>query len=85
MTYYLICIGLLNLFVAMKKINIAITGCGHGELDTYYRLCDLLEKQGTPIDLLIITGDFQAVRNQEDLGCKESPQKYKLMVRFVIW
>ena len=65
---------------SMKNINIAVTGCGHGDLDTFYRLCEIFKQEGTPIDLLIINGDFQAVRNQEDLGCMHSPEKYHLMV-----
>ena len=64
----------------MPSINIAVTGCGHGELDTYYRMCNVFAQKGKPIDLLIITGDFQAVRNQEDLGCMKCPEKYLHMV-----
>lgn len=66
----------------MTPIHIAITGCGHGELDCFYRMCDVFEKKGKKIDLLIITGDFQAVRNQEDLGSMQCPIKYKHMVDF---
>ena len=66
----------------MATINIAVTGCGHGELDAYYRLCSVFESQGRKIDLLIITGDFQAMRNQEDLGSMKCPVKYKHMVDF---
>lgn len=65
---------------SMPSINIAVTGCGHGELDTYYRMCNVFAEKGKPIDLLIITGDFQAVRNQEDLGCMKCPEKYLHMV-----
>ena len=53
----------------MASINIAVTGCGHGELDAFYRMCEVFERNGKKIDLLIITGDFQAMRNQQDLGC----------------
>ena len=68
----------------MATINIAVAGCGHGELDAYYRMCDIFEKKGKKIDLLIIAGDFQATRNQEDLGCMKSPAKYHRMVRLDI-
>ena len=64
----------------MSSINIAITGCGHGELDVFYRMCEVFERKGRKIDLLIITGDFQATRNQEDLGCLKCPDKYRHMV-----
>lgn len=66
----------------MTPIHIAITGCGHGELDCFYRMCNVFEKKGKKIDVLIITGDFQAVRNQEDLGSMQCPVKYKHMVDF---
>lgn len=66
----------------MPSINIAVTGCGHGELDAFYRVCDVFEQNGKKIDLLIITGDFQAMRNQEDLGCMKCPAKYQHMVVF---
>lgn len=69
----------------MKHINIAVTGCGHGDLDTFYRLCSVFESQGVPIDLVLITGDFEALRNQEDLGSMESPMKYLLMVFSLVW
>ena len=46
----------------MASINIAVTGCGHGELDAFYRMCEVFERNGKKIDLLIITGDFQAMR-----------------------
>ena len=68
------------LLIVMPSINIAVTGCGHGELDTFYRMCDVFSKNGKKVDLLIITGDFQAMRNQEDLGCMKCPLKYMFMV-----
>ena len=69
----------------MPSINIAVTGCGHGELDNYYRMCEVFKQKGKPIDLLVITGDFQAVRNQEDLGCMKSPDKYLRRVHSRMW
>ena len=66
----------------MIPIHIAVTGCGHGELDVFYRMCKVFEEKGKKIDLLIITGDFQAMRNQEDLGSMNCPVKYKHMVVF---
>ena len=43
---------------------VAVQGCCHGELDTIY---DTIKKSRTAVDLLIICGDFQAIRNQHDL------------------
>jgi hypothetical protein len=40
--------------------QIAIEGCGHGELDRIYETMALLERrEGKKIDLLICCGDFQ--------------------------
>lgn len=40
--------------------QIAVEGCGHGELDRIYETMAHLERvDGKPIDLLICCGDFQ--------------------------
>ncbi|KAI9755739.1 MAG: E1 ubiquitin-activating protein uba2 [Chaenotheca gracillima] len=61
-----------------RKVRIAIEGCGHGTLNAIYssveRACK--EKKWDGVDLLIIGGDFQAVRNATDLKCMAVPQKY---------
>ena len=45
--------------------QIAVEGCCHGELDAIYDSIRLTQQQtGVSIDVLIICGDFQAVRNQ---------------------
>ncbi|KAK0710247.1 lariat debranching enzyme, C-terminal domain-containing protein [Lasiosphaeria miniovina] len=67
-------------------LKVAVIGCGHGMLDTIYAtlevecatkgwaLCDL--------DLLIICGDFQAVRNKLDLNCMSVPFRYRKLGDF---
>ncbi|KAK9368434.1 lariat debranching enzyme, C-terminal domain-containing protein [Lipomyces kononenkoae] len=60
-------------------VNIAFEGCCHGELDKIYRS---LAKLSVPIDLLIIAGDFQAVRNSRDLKCMAVPAKYQQLGDF---
>ena len=61
----------------------AINGCGHGELDTIYATIQDIEKQrGKPVDLLISCGDFQAMRNVDDLHCFAAPPKYRAMMDF---
>jgi lariat debranching enzyme len=46
-------------------MRIAIEGCLHGELDILYNTVKFIEQQHqTKIDLLIVCGDFQAVRNE---------------------
>ena len=67
-------------YVAMK---IAIEGCCHGELDAIYAAIAHLEVvEKVKIDLLICCGDFQAVRNLDDLECMSVPDKYKELGTF---
>lgn len=65
-------------------IRLAIEGCGHGTLHAIYASIEEACKQkGWPgVDLLIIGGDFQSVRNAFDLNCVSMPQKYRSMCDF---
>lgn len=65
-------------------IRLAIEGCGHGTLHAIYASIEEACKQkGWPgVDLLIIGGDFQAVRNAYDLHCVSMPAKYREMCDF---
>ncbi|KAJ1909219.1 lariat debranching enzyme, partial [Tieghemiomyces parasiticus] len=57
---------------------IAIEGCCHGELEDIYRaIADREKRLQRRIDLLIICGDFQAVRNAHDLESLACPPKYR--------
>ncbi|KAH7107032.1 DBR1-domain-containing protein [Auriculariales sp. MPI-PUGE-AT-0066] len=59
-------------------MKVAVEGCCHGELDATYRyLAELEKKNGYTVNLLVITGDFQAVRNYLDLECMSVPVKYR--------
>lgn len=60
---------------------VAVEGCCHGMLDTIYRQLRSLPLNKKP-DLLIICGDFQAVRNKADLNCLAVPPKYLQMGDF---
>eukprot|EP01134_Creolimax_fragrantissima_P006461 CFRG6461T1 len=65
------------------KIRIAVEGCCHGELDKIYTTIAAIEKaKSFKIDLLLICGDFQAVRNQADLATMGCPPKYRSMMDF---
>ncbi|GLC41533.1 hypothetical protein PLESTB_001000700 [Pleodorina starrii] len=65
------------------KVTIAVEGCCHGELDKIYATLQLLEqREGKKIDLLICCGDFQAVRNLDDLETMACPPKYRAMQTF---
>ncbi|XP_077536564.1 lariat debranching enzyme isoform X1 [Haemaphysalis longicornis] len=64
-------------------MKVAVEGCAHGELDKIYETISELEKQYQfKVDLLIICGDFQAVRNASDMDCMAVPKKYQEMKDF---
>ncbi|KAG8062419.1 hypothetical protein GUJ93_ZPchr0003g16446 [Zizania palustris] len=64
-------------------MKIAVEGCMHGELDKVYdTLRQLEEAEGVKIDLLLCCGDFQAVRNENDLQCVNVKPKYRTMNSF---
>ena len=64
-------------------MKIAIEGCCHGELDRIYQTINQIETtQGIKIDLLLICGDFQSVRNEHDLQSMAVPPKYRSMQDF---
>ena len=64
-------------------VLIAVEGCCHGELDNIYASIAQLEQvHDTKVDLLLVCGDFQAVRNQADLSTMACPPKYKDMRTF---
>lgn len=54
----------------MPNVKIAVEGCCHGELDAIYNLI------AKDTELLIICGDFQAIRNKSDLQALKVPPKY---------
>lgn len=64
-------------------MKIAVEGCAHGELDKIYDCIETLQqREGIVVDLLICCGDFQAVRNSDDLCAMAVPQKYQHMCTF---
>ncbi|KAK5154969.1 hypothetical protein LTR04_005896 [Oleoguttula sp. CCFEE 6159] len=65
--------------VEKKGLRIAVEGCGHGTLHAIYASIEETCKiNGWPgVDLVIIGGDFQAVRNAQDLLCVSMPAKYR--------
>ena len=63
--------------------QIAVEGCCHGELDAIYsRIASLESQNNYKVELLIICGDFQAIRNKPDLQCMAVPDKYKKLGEF---
>ena len=63
--------------------QVAVQGCCHGDLDAIYATALALgESSGRPIDLLLICGDFQAVRNADDLECLACPPRHRALKDF---
>ncbi|KAK5660709.1 hypothetical protein OQA88_12074 [Cercophora sp. LCS_1] len=69
---------------ASRDVRVAVEGCGHGTLNAIYasveRSCK--ERGWDGVDVLIIGGDFQAVRNAADLTVMSVPAKYREMADF---
>ncbi|EPS40025.1 hypothetical protein H072_6142 [Dactylellina haptotyla CBS 200.50] len=66
-----------------KGLRVAIQGCGHGMLDQIYATIEqACHINNYKVDLLIICGDFQAVRNSRDLLSMSVPPKYRHMGDF---
>ena len=69
--------GVQGLRWLIKMSNIAVIGCLHGFLDKMY--FDLLNWQnknhGEKIDLVICCGDFQSLRDEQDMDAMSAPEK----------
>ncbi|KAI8904460.1 Metallo-dependent phosphatase-like protein [Gorgonomyces haynaldii] len=64
-------------------MKIAVEGCCHGELDKIYASIQYIQElENIKIDLLLICGDFQAIRNTFDLEQMAVPEKYRKMCDF---
>ncbi|RYO93230.1 hypothetical protein DL766_002169 [Monosporascus sp. MC13-8B] len=65
-------------------VRIAVEGCGHGTLDAIYASVAASSKARgwDGVELLIIGGDFQAVRNAADLSVMAVPPKYRQLGDF---
>ncbi|KAI0465635.1 lariat debranching enzyme, C-terminal domain-containing protein [Xylaria cf. heliscus] len=73
-----------DMFEADGGVRVAIEGCGHGTLDAIYASVETASKARgwDGVDLLIIGGDFQAVRNAADLTVMSVPAKYRQLGDF---
>ncbi|GMH65683.1 hypothetical protein TrRE_jg3499, partial [Triparma retinervis] len=59
----------------------SLEGCAHGDLDAIYSAI-IQRTNNNPPDLLILCGDFQALRNESDFGTISMPDKYKELGSF---
>ncbi|RLV96532.1 Lariat debranching enzyme [Spathaspora sp. JA1] len=60
----------------MSSVKIAIQGCAHGELSKVY------SKVAPDTDLVLILGDFQALRSTQDYQALNVPPKYRTLGDF---
>jgi len=67
-----------------SNLRIAVVGCCHGELDVIYSTIETacVADGGKSPDLVVICGDFQAVRNEQDLECMACPLRFRAMGDF---
>lgn len=66
-----------------NTVRVAIVGCLHGCLKDVYDAIEAdEEKTGKKVDLLLCCGDFESVRDKNDLKYKACPEKYKHMGQF---
>ncbi|UXI16235.1 hypothetical protein NH340_JMT02178 [Sarcoptes scabiei] len=64
-------------------MKIAAVGCLHGQLDVIYEKIDNIEKnQNITIDLVLVCGDVQTIRNENDFHCISVPPKYRQLGTF---
>lgn len=64
-------------------MKIAVEGCAHGELEKIYECIETLqEREKIKIDLLICCGDFQAVRNNDDIRAMAVSSKHQNICTF---
>lgn len=69
--------------VSMAPVRIAVQGCCHGELNAVYAaIAAAEEKNKYKVDLLIVGGDFQSIRNLSDLSCMAVPAKFRRLGDF---
>ena len=74
---------IVNMTTVATSVRVAVEGCCHGELDRIYAHLKQVKDSGErPVDLLLIAGDFQAVRNADDLECMACPAKYRHLHTF---
>ncbi|KAG1792186.1 uncharacterized protein HD556DRAFT_1381369, partial [Suillus plorans] len=66
-----------------QAMKIAVEECSHGALNVIYQhLRDLEARHNYIVDLLLMCGDFQAIRNHRDMQCMAVPQKYRQLGDF---
>ncbi|GMK57624.1 hypothetical protein CspeluHIS016_0404580 [Cutaneotrichosporon spelunceum] len=64
-------------------MRVAVQGCSHGSLSAIYdTVAEYTRRKGEPVDLLLLCGDFQALRNNHDFASLAVPPKYHALGTF---
>lgn len=62
---------------------VAVIGCNHGMLNGVYEaLAEIERSKGIKTDLLLCCGDFQSIRNENDMKHMAVPSKYAVLGDF---
>ncbi|OCF30648.1 hypothetical protein I316_07696 [Kwoniella heveanensis BCC8398] len=64
-------------------MRIAVQGCSHGSLTAIYdTVAQYTARTSNPVELLLLCGDFQALRSTHDFASLAVPQKYHALGTF---
>ncbi|BEJ17409.1 hypothetical protein CspHIS471_0608100 [Cutaneotrichosporon sp. HIS471] len=64
-------------------MRVAVQGCSHGSLSAIYdTVGEYTRRKGEAVDLLLLCGDFQALRNKHDFASLAVPPKYHALGTF---
>ena len=62
-----------------RELTVAVEGCAHGNLDEIYdSLLQTQQQNEINIDLLLCCGDFQSIRNEQDMVRKLKKKSLRL-------
>ncbi|KAJ1455262.1 lariat debranching enzyme, C-terminal domain-containing protein [Pelagophyceae sp. CCMP2097] len=69
--------------MAPSYLNVMVEGCCHGAMDAIYAsVAEVERRRGVKVDLLVICGDFQGLRTEDDYEALAVPPKYRAMNSF---
>lgn len=63
-------------------VKVFVTGCLHAEWDLLVNTVNALAEDGTKIDFILVTGDCETFRNEEDMKSFTAPLKYHKLGTF---
>jgi lariat debranching enzyme len=68
---------------ATRNLKVAVQGCCHGSLTAIYdSIAEFQRQKNERVDLLLLCGDFQALRSRADFASLAVPQKYQALGTF---